>query len=244
MMSGVDRVGVLACAAKNDPLVIHFLPSPIIESLNPDVPEDPGIILRDLARHCPVRAEDLRSTPLFTYSRGGEALGYNFLRKLLKILLLTLFSATVAELFTWHSFRSGLACALRAAKAPDWVLLALLRWRSKSSIPGYGRLSFETAASWLNQAAVQNGRTLTAGSLPGLVPVPSMAPNELPPIAHDFLERARAINIDQEKLQALHGGLPQYDDGEFMTELAALPDQDGRRGKGYRDLVTGASDLF
>ena len=43
---------------------------------------------------------------------------------------------------------------------------------------------------------------------------------------YDYLERARAINIDQEELQALHGGLPQYDDDEFMTELAALPDQD------------------
>ena len=226
MRRGVDRVGVLACAAKNDPLVIHFLPSPIIVSFNPDDPEDPGLILRDLALHCPVRAEDLRSTPLFTYSRGGEALGYNFLRKLLKILLLTLFTTTVVALFTWHSFRSGLACALRAAKAPDWVLLALLRWRSKSSIPGYGRLSFETAASWLDQAAAQNERTLTAGSLPGLVPAPESAPNELPPSAYDFLERARAIDIDQEELQALHVGLPQYDDDEFMTELAALPDQD------------------
>jgi hypothetical protein len=30
-------------------------------------------------------------------------------------------------LFTWHSFRSGVACALRAAGAPYNVLLALLR---------------------------------------------------------------------------------------------------------------------
>ena len=98
-------------------------------------------------------------------------------------------------------------------------MLALLRWRSTSSIPGYGRLSFETAASWLDQAAVQNERTLTAGSLPGLVPAPETAPNELPPSAYDFLERARAINIDQEGLQALHGGIPQYDDDEFMTAI-------------------------
>ena len=52
-----------------------------------------------------------------------------------------------AVLFTWHSFRSGVACALRAAGAPDGVLLALLRWRSKSSIPAYGRLSFETTCA-------------------------------------------------------------------------------------------------
>ena len=78
----------------------------------------------------------------------------------------------------------------------------------------------------MDQAAVQNERTLTAGSLPGLVPAPETAPNELPPSAYDFLERARVIDIGQEELQALHVGLPQYDDDEFMTELAALPDQD------------------
>ena len=55
---------------------------------------------------------------------------------------------------------------------------------------------------------------------------PETALNELPPSAYDFLERARVINIDQKELQALHVSLPQYDDDEFMTELAALPDQD------------------
>jgi hypothetical protein len=133
MRRGRDRVGVLACAAKNDPLVIPFLPCPIAVSFNPSDSEDPGLMLRDLALYCPIRPEDLRSTPLFTYSKDGEALGYSCLKRVLKVILLELFPAVGATLFMWHSFRSGLACALRAAKAPDWVLLALLRWRSKCS---------------------------------------------------------------------------------------------------------------
>ena len=68
MMPGRDRVGVLACAAKNNPLIIHFLPFPIIVGFNPHDSNDAGLILRDLALHCPVQAKDLRSTPLFTYS--------------------------------------------------------------------------------------------------------------------------------------------------------------------------------
>ena len=64
------------------------------------------------------------------------------------------------------------------------------------------------------------------GKLARSFPDPSAAPNELPSNVYDFLERARAINTDQEELRALHSGLPQYDDDEFMTELAALPDQD------------------
>ena len=228
MVPGRDRIGVLACAAKNDPLVIHFLPFPIIVGFNPLDSNDAGLILRDLALHCPVQAKDLRSTPLFTYGRGGHALGYEFLRKILKLLLLKLFSAAVAALYTWHSFRSGLACALRAAKAPDWVLLALLRWRSKKSIPGYGRLSFEDASSWLDQAAGQNGKTLTTAGLPGIAPLAEdVVPNILPSSSYEFLEKARSLHIGQVELQAHHERLPQYDDDQFMIELAALPDQDG-----------------
>ena len=82
------------------------------------------------------------------------------------------------------------ACVLRAAKAPDWVLLALLLWRSKAPIPGYGRLSFEAASSWLDQAAGQNGKTLTAAGLPGIAPpVADEVPNALPPSSHDYLEK-------------------------------------------------------
>ena len=84
MMPGEDRVRVLACATKNDPLVLHFLPSPIIVGFNPKDPEDTGLILRDLALHCPVPSSKMRSTPLFTYSPGGKALGYNFLSGIFK----------------------------------------------------------------------------------------------------------------------------------------------------------------
>jgi hypothetical protein len=87
MKPGEDRVGVLACAAKNDPLVLHFLPSPIIVGFNPKDPEDAGLILRDLALHCPVPSSKMRSTPLFTYLADGKALGYSFLSGVFKTLL-------------------------------------------------------------------------------------------------------------------------------------------------------------
>jgi hypothetical protein len=226
MMPGEDRVGVLACAAKNDPLVLHFLPSPIIVGFNPKDSEDTGLILRDLALYCPVPLSKMRSTPLFTYSPGGKALGYNFLSGVFKILLRQILPVASAELFSWHSFRSGLACALRAAQAPDWVLLALLRWRSKSSIPGYGRLSFQAASTWLDQASAQNQTTLTAASLPSLSQEVAHIPNVLPESTYDYLDKAKSLHIDQVDLQSFHEGLPQYDEDGFMTELQALPDQD------------------
>jgi hypothetical protein len=115
---------------------------------------------------------------------------------------------------------------LRAAQAPDWVLLALLRWRSKSSIPGYGRLSFQAASAWLDQASTQNQTTLTAASLPSLSQEATQIPNVLPESTYDFLEKAKSLHIDQVDLQSFHEGLPQYDEDGFMAELRALPDQD------------------
>jgi hypothetical protein len=115
--------------------------------------------------------------------------------------MLELLPAVDAALFTWHSFRSGLACALRAVQAPDWVLLALLRWRSKSSIPGHGRLSFEAPASWLDQASTQNEKTLTAASLPGQARASPIEVLYTPPLsAYDFLERENALSIEQSEL--------------------------------------------
>ena len=91
-----------------------------------------------------------------------------------------------------------------STRAPDWVLLALLRWRSKSSIPGYGRLSFQAASTWLDQASTQNQTTRTVL----------------------MISWKKQNHIDQVDLQSFHEGLPQYDEDGFMAELQALPDQD------------------
>jgi hypothetical protein len=93
---------------------------------------------------------------------------------------------------------------LRAAQAPDWVLLALLRGRSKSSIPGYGRLSFQAASTWLDQASTQNQTTLTAASLPSLSQEVAHVPNVLPESTYYFLEKAKSLHIDQVDLQSFH----------------------------------------
>ena len=50
-------------------------------------------------------------------------------------------------------------------------------------------------------------------------------PSILPPSSYEYLEKAWSLHIGQVDLQAHHEGLPQYDDDQFMTELAALPDQ-------------------
>jgi hypothetical protein len=77
-----------------------------------------------------------------------------------------------------------------ASQAPGWVLLALLLWRSKSSIPGNGRLSFHAASVWLDQASAQNQTALDAASLPSLSQeLKGQKPNALPKVLTIFLKR-------------------------------------------------------
>jgi len=215
-----DYIGVIACPTKNDPLGIHFMPFPIIISFHPHQLEDPGVILRDFALHCPVSTQDLRRTPLFTHSAQGKPLGYNFLVQILAALLPLVVPQASRSNYSWHSFRIGLACALRAAQAPDWVLLALLRWRSSSSIPGYGRMSFESAASWLDQATAQEASSVQATNLP----IASALPNALSSEAYSYLDRAWGQSLLATKLSSLQTLLPQLDDDDFMSELTNAGD--------------------
>ena len=211
-----DKVGVLAACAKNDRWwAFNFMPFPVIMGIHPTEPDDPVTNLRDLVLHCPNPANQLRRTPLFTMSPSGAPLDYNFLTQVLKALLAAVLPPDLAAQYTWHSFRVGLACALRAAQAPDWVLLALLRWRSPSSIPGYGRVSFEAASSWLDQASVQKSTSTQSTHLPNLDLELNEAdlPNLLSSQAYSFLDHARSQNLETlSDLSTIHASLPSYDE--------------------------------
>ncbi len=158
---------------KNDPLGLHFLPFPLIFNFNPKDDADVGSALRDLAFHCWVPASELRSTPMFTYSSEKKALRRDFLDTILKALLLTVFPAPMADLYSWHSFRIGLACSLRAAGTPDWVILALCRWRSSNSIPVYARINYAASAQWIDDAGRQQVAAIQVPNLPGLSGIPT-----------------------------------------------------------------------
>ena len=223
-MTEGDKVGILAGPAKNDPLAVHFMPYPIIFGFFPWIRGDPGTVLRNLALYCPIPPSNLRRTPLFTSSANGDPLGYNFLAQVLKYLLDTIFPSEVAAKYSWHSFRIGLACALRAAQAPDWVLLALLRWRSPSSIPGYGRVSFEAAHTWLDLASQQSPSTIQATNLPPVEGDPQAVsiPNILSTDTYAYLDRPRALTVPSSELSAIATTLPAFDDDQFMEELTSF----------------------
>ena len=233
-MKRTDQVGLIACPCKNDPLGLHFVPFPLIFNFNPDDDADTGVVLRDMALHCWVPDSELRSTPLFTYSERKDPFRRDFLDLILRALLRTFLPVLEAELYSWHSFRIGLACSLRAAGAPDWIILALCRWRSTDSIPVYGRVNFAVTAAWIDSAAAQSVSSLQVANLPG-VPEPPIAgrplhslPSLLPIKVYDYLGAANAVseNLSPSQIQDLSARIPDTDDDAFMFELMREPEPD------------------
>ena len=53
---------------------------------------------------------------------------HQYLHSWLRLILTDLFGAGAAALYTFHSFRSGLATALHAAHVDDSMIMLICRW--------------------------------------------------------------------------------------------------------------------
>ena len=76
-----------------------------------------------------------------------------------------------ASLYSWHSYRLGLATALHAAGIPDEVIMVMCHWVDPNSLRSYRRLSHAEQASALDKAAA--------------VPVSLLQPRNAPVVNED-----------------------------------------------------------
>lgn len=83
--------------------------------------------LRDIELRCPCRGAARHTTPLFS-DAAGLPFTHSFLDGLLKSVLFLCFGKAAASVFTWHSFRVGLATALHAAGVEDPMIQLMCRW--------------------------------------------------------------------------------------------------------------------
>ena len=95
----------------------------------------------------------------FSLHAGGAAL--------LAILTLLLGRAG-ASLYSWHSARIYLACALFAAGATGPQIQARCRWQSEDSLRVHARLNAERYDSLLSSAATASVHSVSTASLPAL----------------------------------------------------------------------------
>ena len=117
-----------------------------------------------------VGAEARATTPLFSPG-GGKPFSGHALDSTLQAMLRSFLPPAQAALYTWHSARIYLACALLAAGASSVQIQALCRWVSEQLLHIYARLNETTYSYWLGRAMaapVNSSRTtsLVAGIPP------------------------------------------------------------------------------
>lgn len=115
-----------------------------------DEPGNAAHALRALELRCACEQQERATRPLFA-DANGKAYTHSFLDRLLKAALTFCFGAKVASLFTWHSYRSGLATALHAAKVDDGMVQLICRWMCPESLHVYRRMGTREHASLIHR---------------------------------------------------------------------------------------------
>lgn len=81
-------------------------------------------------------------------------------------LLSSFLPAAAAKMYTWHSFRISLACALLAAKCSNAQIQAVLRWQTEESLRIYARMGVEEQLSLVSQAQLATISAVQSRNLP------------------------------------------------------------------------------
>jgi hypothetical protein len=164
--------------------------------------------VRDIELEQPCAPDMRRKTPLFC-DKGGAPYSYAMLHNDLRAVLTSMFGASFAKAFSWHSIRIGLACALCAADAPDAVIQLICRWASPESLKVYRQMGIEKNVFWVTKAHCVTFDATRVNNLPALDNMDHMceqaavfrdaAPTPAtPPLA------SRAVRV-----YAIHGGTVQ-----------------------------------
>lgn len=95
--------------------------------------------LADIELHDAVEPGTRGATGMFTADDGLPFSG-NQLDNILRHLLLRHYPAATVRLYSWHSFRIWLACAMLAAKCTRAEIQAVCRWQTEQSLNIYARM--------------------------------------------------------------------------------------------------------
>ena len=128
-------------------------------------PENGAAALRDIELRFPCHGAERATRPLIA-TAAGNPYTHAVLDGMLYAVLLYLYGAVVAAIFSWHSYRSGLATALFAAGCPDAVIMLICRWMCPESLHVYRRLGTSNHADWFKRAAVANVDSINADNVP------------------------------------------------------------------------------
>jgi hypothetical protein len=97
-----------------------------------------GFIIQQIELLRPVHGVSRGVTPLFA-DEYGLPYTHSVMDTLLHAALVRLYGEQVASCYSWHSLRSGLATALKAAGCSDDVIQMICRWANPESLKIYAR---------------------------------------------------------------------------------------------------------
>lgn len=163
MTVGVDGVSVTPPRSKPDQWGEIHCPFTIFLVLTAD-PNDACAALRDIELEIPCLDEERDIFPLFP-DADNQPLTHGVLDPMLKSVLTYLYSAAVAALFTWHSFRSGLATALHAAGVSAAVIMLMCRWMNEKSLHVYRRIGSTEQERHFRHATAANVDAIQAANV-------------------------------------------------------------------------------
>ena len=134
-----DKVFMVVPLSKTDSSGEIHCPFPIALTLDFNNPINPALALLNIELNYGADVADRESHPLFA-TASGDSYSASFLDALLTSVLTHLYGAKVAALYTWHSYRSGLATALHASGVPDDMIQLICRWMCPESLRVYRRI--------------------------------------------------------------------------------------------------------
>jgi hypothetical protein len=146
-----DSVLIAPPRSKTDQFGEIHSPFPSCVLFDPSRPGNAGARLRDLELERPCRGAERATTPLFC-DDFGRPFTHSRMDELLYAALLHLYGAGVANSHSWHSLRSGLACALKEAGCPPDEIQLICRWLNPESLRAYARLGTSKFISWVDAA--------------------------------------------------------------------------------------------
>ena len=149
---GIDGARLAPPRSKPDQMGEIHCPFSAVLTYHPDDPINAAAALRDLELRVGCTVADRGLTPLFGDS-AGEPYTHHFLHSMLRAALAHLYGEKVASLYSFHSFRSGLASALHAAGVADPMIQLICRWMCPESLHVYRRMGVSEHETLIRKAS-------------------------------------------------------------------------------------------
>ena len=152
LVAGRDAALVSPPRAKPDPWGEIHCPFPMIFTFDERDPINAASAIRDIEKRYGLACSRRDVTPLFATAE-GRPYTHDYLHRLLRDALTYLYDARIASVYSFHSFRSGLATALHAAGVEDSMIMLICRWMCPESLHVYRRMGTAEHERLISKAA-------------------------------------------------------------------------------------------